>query len=117
MARGSKIPQNILNKKDAPSPVVEDKAVQAPETPSETVEVQEDAKSIVTMEDAKNDFLRKMEAKKKKLRVEDTHTRSTFLFRNDLQERLDKLAKKSKVRGFKTEFINDAIEKMLNEYE
>lgn len=113
MARANKTPQSVLTTKEE----VAETPVQAPESVPEPVEVQDEAKPIVTMEDAKNDFLRKMDAKKKKLRVEDTHTRSTFLFRNDLQSRLDKLAKKSKVRGFKTEFINDAIEKMLNEYE
>jgi len=51
----------------------------------------------------------------KKKTVEDTHTRTTFLFRNDLVKRLDKLAKDK--RGFKTMAINKAIENLLNELE
>lgn len=55
----------------------------------------------------------KMEAKKNKKRMEDTHTRSTFLFRNDLKERLEALAD-IEPRGYKTEFFNTAIETFLD---
>jgi hypothetical protein len=48
-------------------------------------------------------------------KVEETHKRSTFLVRRDLLKRLDKLA--SGRHGFKTEFINYAIEKALVEIE
>ncbi len=51
-----------------------------------------------------------------KPKVSDTHERYTFLLRNDLRRRLDKLAK-NKVRGFKTQLENDAIEAMLDAYE
>lgn len=51
----------------------------------------------------------------KKQKVEDTHTRQTFLVRNELLARFDKLAKGK--HGFKTEFINYAIESALNEIE
>lgn len=44
--------------------------------------------------------------------MEDTHTRSTFLVENGLLERLNKLAKEKR-NGFKTEFINTAIENTL----
>src|SRR5699024_12672375 len=44
---------------------------------------------------------------KKKDRVEDTHTRNTFLIRNDLTKRLNHFSKHR--RGFKTEFINYEI--------
>jgi len=52
---------------------------------------------------------------KKKERVEDTHTRNTFLIRNDLMKRLNHFSKKR--RGFKTEFINYVIEQGLDELE
>lgn len=48
--------------------------------------------------------------------MEDTHTRSTFLVENGLLERLNKLAKERR-HGYKTEFINYAIEKTLIEFE
>jgi len=52
---------------------------------------------------------------KKKERVEDTHTRNTFLIRNDLMKRLNYFSKNR--RGFKTEFINYVIEQGLDELE
>lgn len=48
--------------------------------------------------------------------MEDTHVRSTFLFRRDLQERLDRIAK-TQPRGFKTKFLNIAIEELLDQLE
>lgn len=51
-----------------------------------------------------------------KEKLEDTHERTTFYVRKDLNKRLDKLAK-SKARGFKKIFINTAIESLLNEME
>jgi len=53
----------------------------------------------------------------KKKKVEDTHTRRTFLVRNDLLSRLDSYAKKIGNSGFKTEFINIVIEEGLAELE
>ena len=52
---------------------------------------------------------------KKKERVEDTHTRNTFLIRNDLMKRLNNFSKHR--RGFKTEFINYVVEQGLDELE
>ena len=52
---------------------------------------------------------------KKKERVEDTHTRNTFLIRNDLMKRLNHFSKHR--RGFKTEFINYVVEQGLDELE
>lgn len=49
-------------------------------------------------------------------KLEDTHERTTFYVRKDLNKRLDKLSK-SKKRGFKKIFINIAIESLLNEME
>lgn len=48
--------------------------------------------------------------------IEETHTRGTWLIRNDLLKRLDKLAKHQQ-RGFKTHIVNWAIEKVLDELE
>jgi hypothetical protein len=65
-----------------------------------------------TMKDVKNSILDKYEQKVNRERVEDTHTRATFLFRNDLSEKLNDLSKDK--RGFKTLFINQAIELLLD---
>lgn len=51
----------------------------------------------------------------KKDRVEDTHERTTFHVRHDLNKRLNKLAKGK--YGFKKVFINIAIERLLDEME
>src|SRR5699024_578095 len=52
---------------------------------------------------------------KKKKKVEYTHTRNTFLIRNDLLKRLNNLSKHR--RGFKTEFINYVVEQGLDDLE
>lgn len=62
------------------------------------------------------ELLQAFEKKTKRETVEDTHTRQTYLVRNDLIKRLDKLAK-NKARGFKTMLVNHAIEKVLEELE
>lgn len=54
---------------------------------------------------------------KKRKKVEDTHTRRTFLVKNELLERLDEFADRVNNTGFKTEFINYIMEKGLNELE
>ena len=72
-------------------------------------------KSNTTVGDIKQDLLSMYEEKSKKEKVEDTHIRTTFLFRKDLAKRLDKLSKNK--RGFKTMFINKAIEALLDEME
>lgn len=71
--------------------------------------------STKTVRDVRNNIMSRYDEKSKKKTVEETHTRATFLFRNDLQERLDKLADGK--RGFKTMFLNEAIEAMLDEME
>lgn len=53
---------------------------------------------------------------KKRKKVEDTHSRKTFLVRNDLVKRLNSVAKKND-HGFLTEFINTAIEYGLEQVE
>lgn len=57
-----------------------------------------------------------LQHKLSRLTVEETHTRTTFLLRNDLKARLDNLAEQNK-RGYKTEFINKAIEMLLDAME
>jgi hypothetical protein len=47
-------------------------------------------------------------------RMEDTCTRQTFLIRNDLIERLNRIAATQK-KGFKTRFMNYVLEKELDE--
>jgi hypothetical protein len=49
----------------------------------------------------------------KKGKVEDTHTRQTYLIRNSLLERFTKAAK-NKHKGFKTEVVNLGIEMVLD---
>ena len=52
---------------------------------------------------------------KTKRKMEETHTRRTFLIKNDLLTRFDKKAKYIENKGFKTEFINYILEKGLDE--
>lgn len=51
-----------------------------------------------------------------KLTVEETHTRTTVLIRNELLYRLNALAKRKK-RGFKTIVFNTALEVILDDLE
>jgi hypothetical protein len=71
--------------------------------------------STVSVAQIKDDLLSMYDEKTKKEKVEDTHIRTTFLFRKDLSKRLEKLAKNK--RGFKTLFMNKAIEALLDELE
>jgi hypothetical protein len=57
-----------------------------------------------------------IQEKENKLTFEEQHTRETFFIRNDLRTRFIELAKQHK-RGFKTEIINYALEKALDEIE
>lgn len=50
-----------------------------------------------------------------KPKVEESHSRRTFLVENELLEELDAIAENKK-RGFITSFINYAIENALNDY-
>ncbi|MGX5390036.1 hypothetical protein [Bacillus thuringiensis] len=47
---------------------------------------------------------------------EDTHTRQTWLIKNNTIKRLEKLSK-GKKKGFKTELVNQALEMFLNRIE
>ncbi|MCC2248874.1 hypothetical protein JUJ52_02735 [Virgibacillus sp. AGTR] len=68
-----------------------------------------------TVKDVTNSIMAMYDEKSNKKTVEETHQRSTFLFRKDLRARLDRLS--AGKRGFKTMFINQAIEVMLDEME
>lgn len=77
-----------------------------------------DESSIISsqnIEEGKKKRLAKLKSKRKKERIEDTHTRKTYLVRNDLLERIENVS--SGTHGFKIEFINFAIELALAEYE
>ncbi|MFD1678267.1 hypothetical protein [Alicyclobacillus fodiniaquatilis] len=50
---------------------------------------------------------------KDKRTVEDTHKRATFLIRNDLLQRLDKVAKRQS-KGYKTRVINQLLQTWLD---
>jgi hypothetical protein len=85
---------------------------------SNTVNITKDVtqrQTSISVQQVKDELLNMYQKKSKKETVEDTHTRTTFLFRNDLAKRLDKLAKNK--RGFKTMFMNKAIEALLDELE
>ena len=47
--------------------------------------------------------------KKKKVKMEESHMRTSFLFRRDLKARLDVLSN-IEGRGYRTHFLNKAIE-------
>lgn len=63
-------------------------------------------------EEKENNFWNTLEKKKQK--VEDTHKRSTFLIRKDLLDEFDQLSK-NQGKGFKTQAINYALEKLIEE--
>lgn len=60
-----------------------------------------------------NNFLNEFK-KTKKPTVEETHTRQTYLIRNQLIDQLEELAK-GKDRGFKTQLVNYAIEQAIKQ--
>lgn len=60
--------------------------------------------------------IKEFEKRIKKPTIEETHTRGTYLIRNDLLKRLNKLAKHQH-RGFKTHLVNYALERILDELE
>ena len=85
-------------------------------TNTEHEDVTPTSNDLNTLENVKGNIEGIIAERKGKKRVEDTHKRSTFLFRKDLQKRLDRLVK-SKKEISKTLFINMAIEALLNEFE
>lgn len=65
--------------------------------------------------ESKSSLLHELKAKSKKKRIEDTHSRCTFLVRKDLESRINEYADGN--FGFKTSFINYAIEAALEDYD
>ncbi|MEB6213510.1 hypothetical protein MXL49_16640 [Enterococcus casseliflavus] len=57
-----------------------------------------------------------LEKERQKPTMEESHVRTTFLLRKDLQRRLDALSD-VQGRGFKTKFLNMAIEALLDDWE
>lgn len=87
------------------------------ETETETkAEVHAEDTATETTAAKQSTFIDLFKEKEKKKTIEDTHTRSTFLVKNELLARMDKLAKKRK-RGFKTDLVNHAIEQLLDDIE
>jgi len=76
-------------------------------------EVNPTAAIVEPVKEKKDEQLSKIVKKKEK--VEDTHTRRTFLVKNELLQELDDFANQINNNGFKTEFINYVIEKGLTE--
>ncbi|MGG3449742.1 hypothetical protein [Domibacillus aminovorans] len=56
-----------------------------------------------------------LEKKAARLKLEDTHERSTYHTEKIFRPILDQLEANSPARGFKKEFINNAIRKSLRE--
>lgn len=54
-----------------------------------------------------------LEQFKKNVTKEDTHTRQTWLIKNETIKRLEKLSKEKR-KGFKTELVNQALEMFLD---
>ena len=65
-------------------------------------------------ESAATEVLKSFKDSMKRETVEDTHTRKTFIVRNDLLRELDKLSKKQG-RGFQTWFVNMAFERLIDD--
>lgn len=112
-ARDALIPVNVIA--DEKEEKVKNTSPEATGEPTTASNEEGNVEDVRTVEAIKNDLLSKYEEKAKKPTVEDTHIRTTFLFRKDLARRLDKLSKNK--RGFKTMFINQAIEALLDELE
>ena len=112
MARQSKSLSNVFDRfhEKVEEDTLKGNVVTKSKEPNEEV-----AQNPSTIEGVKQDLLSMYAEKTNKEKVEDTHIRTTFLFRKDLANRLDKLAKNK--RGFKTMFMNKAIEALLEEME
>lgn len=96
--------------------IQESEKVTVPETSTDSENNTDQKTDVITytLTDVKKSLNDQFGDSKKKM--EETHTRYTFLFRNDLSKRLTRLSK-GKGKGFKTEFLNQAIEILLNEME
>lgn len=80
--------------------------------------VEEPEEVQITSEDSTEEvsiISKVMDKKQKKKTVEETHTRTTFLFRNDLKERFEALL--GDQRGVKTELFNAIMEEFIEREE
>ena len=78
-------------------------------------EINPTAAIVEPVEEKKEDSNQLSKMVKKKEKMEDTHTRRTFLVKNELLQELDDVADQINNTGFKTEFINYVIDKGLSE--
>jgi hypothetical protein len=86
---------------------IEDEAL-APDEQQATLGLTPDA-TVTTI-----NILERIEADRKaKKTIEDTHTRRTFLIRNDILKELDRICRGK--RGYATQVVNLALEKALVE--
>jgi len=83
--------------------------------PSDNEENNEEKPETNPMEEVRNRIDKKHKEKANRPTVDETHTRTTFLLRNDLSEELNDLASNYK-RGFKTDFLNEVIAYGLQGY-
>ena len=85
-----------------------------PETNTSSNELEATTASASTP-DSIDSLLELMRAQKERKTFEELHTRTSFFVRNELRKELDRVARREP-HGFKTKFINYAIEKALQEY-
>lgn len=82
----------------------------------QNIKVNNEYETMVLNNESDHELLNKYVNKKKKLTVEDTHERYTFLMDKKLKKRFFDLAE-GEDRGFKTELLNDALNSWLNKLE
>lgn len=104
--------KSLANQFEAVSPSEKPRESHSEELNNNDTSTHENSKSL---QDVSQDIMDTFTEMSKRKTVEDTHTRATYLVRNDLLKRLDKLAKGK--RGFKTLFVNKAMEALLNDLE
>lgn len=92
------------------SVLMDEETVEEPKKEKENLGNRED---LTTSEETKSNGIADLVKVKKKM--EETHTRRTFLVENELLNRLDEIAEKTQNRSFKTDFINYVIKQGLDE--
>lgn len=117
--------QSIISKQEAEEPVLNMPAEITEETDVPSEEENQNMNGVATepklpefefheASSSPKGRFGKLKNKAKKQRVEDTHSRKTFLVRNDLLNELEYISQG--IHGFKIEFINTAIENALKDY-
>ncbi|HDR7611421.1 TPA: hypothetical protein QCX47_003021 [Bacillus mycoides] len=108
--------ETINERQEIPEQVQESNKDNAPEVVPEP-EINNEQENENTPEHVHDEFTEQfLEQFNKKVTKEDTHTRQTWLIKNETIKRLDKLSK-GKKKGFKTELVNQALEMFLNRIE